>query len=399
MSDYRVEVETDPGRLRALVPEWEKLAARAAEPNVFFEPWMLLPALAHLAADAKVQIALVRDGAGELAGLFPLETRAHYKKLPLRQLRLWQYKHCYLCTPLIADGHVPAVIDAFYAWASRAPGLPRILVWNWISGDGPVFRALVAESDGRAARAPTERFVRSVLVRKPGTTGDSHIESVLSSSHRKDMRRLEKRLAEQGAFTYDRCSSPEQLETWIEEFLEIETRGWKGRQGTALLCNEPDRLYFTECVRFAFAHGKLRTLEARLDGKAIASRCNFIAGSTAFSFKIAFDEAFSKSRPGLLLELEHIRDFYGDSPQAIALERVDYCADAGHPMLDRLSEERKAVVSIALGTRPLENQLVRAIQGAEQLARKLLELRARIRDRKPRVTTAETTPGSGGFSS
>jgi hypothetical protein len=40
-----VEVRSDPASLRAIVPEWEALAADAAEPNPFYEHWMLLPAL------------------------------------------------------------------------------------------------------------------------------------------------------------------------------------------------------------------------------------------------------------------------------------------------------------------------------------------------------------------
>ena len=31
--------------LACLIPEWEKLAAAALEPNVFYEHWMLRPAL------------------------------------------------------------------------------------------------------------------------------------------------------------------------------------------------------------------------------------------------------------------------------------------------------------------------------------------------------------------
>ena len=40
-----VEVRRDAAALRALVPDWEALAADAAEPNPFYEHWMMLPAL------------------------------------------------------------------------------------------------------------------------------------------------------------------------------------------------------------------------------------------------------------------------------------------------------------------------------------------------------------------
>src|SRR5205814_5318548 len=40
-----VEVLTDAGALAALIPDWEELTAQAAQPNPFYEHWMLLPAL------------------------------------------------------------------------------------------------------------------------------------------------------------------------------------------------------------------------------------------------------------------------------------------------------------------------------------------------------------------
>ncbi len=387
MSEFSVQLECDPARLSAIVPEWETLARRASEPNVFYEHWMLRPALEHLREPGtRITIALVRDPAGRLVGLFPLETRSRYKKLPLGQVRLWQYRHCFLCTPLVDRDHLPATLQAFYQWLRSARGFPRLMVWNGIAGEGSFFRALLAHGQGQARSAPTQRFVRALLVRQPGQTADGHIGSVLSSGHRKDLRRLEKRLGEVGCFTYDSWTDGARLDEWIEEFLELETRGWKGRQGTALKCQTADRQYFTECVRHAFAQGQLRTLEARLDGHAIASRCNFLAGDTAFSFKIAFDEAYSKYRPGLLLEVQHIRDFYGEDPRVRTLERVDYCADPGHPMLDRLSEERRPMVSIAIALRTWESLVLSVLAfaacvwgAAREVAHQLKRISARVR--------------------
>src|SRR3954466_9403070 len=42
-----VESCTDRRELEALAGDWQALADVAAEPNPFYEPWMLLPALDH----------------------------------------------------------------------------------------------------------------------------------------------------------------------------------------------------------------------------------------------------------------------------------------------------------------------------------------------------------------
>ncbi len=43
-------VVRDVEELDSYVPAWEKLAADAIEPNVFYEPWMLIPAIRSLGA-------------------------------------------------------------------------------------------------------------------------------------------------------------------------------------------------------------------------------------------------------------------------------------------------------------------------------------------------------------
>src|SRR6185503_20767205 len=81
-----VEVRRDLSALRALAPDWEALAEQAAEPNPFYEHWMLLPALEAYGAGGGVDASrssefrcVVVWENGTLAGLFPmhLERRFH----------------------------------------------------------------------------------------------------------------------------------------------------------------------------------------------------------------------------------------------------------------------------------------------------------------------------------
>ena len=57
-----VEVRSDVAALRPLVEDWEELAAEAAEPNPFYEHWMLLPALGAFSAGQDVRVLLVWSG-------------------------------------------------------------------------------------------------------------------------------------------------------------------------------------------------------------------------------------------------------------------------------------------------------------------------------------------------
>jgi len=46
VGNIRIVAVSSLERLASIEAEWQELGARAAEPNPFYEPWMLLPALA-----------------------------------------------------------------------------------------------------------------------------------------------------------------------------------------------------------------------------------------------------------------------------------------------------------------------------------------------------------------
>src|SRR5215468_10370624 len=84
-SGLSVTVVEDLTDLERYVSAREELAAAAIEPNVFYEPWMLMPAIRAFGAGRRLRFALILapdparpTGAPLLAGLFPLELKDHY---------------------------------------------------------------------------------------------------------------------------------------------------------------------------------------------------------------------------------------------------------------------------------------------------------------------------------
>src|SRR4051812_49302881 len=78
----------DWAKLEGLQEAWQELAADAAEPNPFYEPWMLLPALRSFSRAGEVEVILVfRDE--RLCGLFPVAFRRG-------RAELWRHPYCYL---------------------------------------------------------------------------------------------------------------------------------------------------------------------------------------------------------------------------------------------------------------------------------------------------------------
>jgi CelD/BcsL family acetyltransferase involved in cellulose biosynthesis len=343
-------VTTLPG-LAEFLPAWEDLAASVSEQNVFYEPWMMMSAIHYLGAAKTLLIALIfttdpaRPGTPLLCGLFPLECGRGYAGLPVKFLRLWRHKHCFQTTPLIRAGYERRTLEAFFDWLATDARSGALIEFNMLPGAGSFHQSLVDYL--YSAGKPNRVFdIHTRALFQPSVDADTYLCAALSSKHRKMIRRLERGLSEIGRLEYDALTPNDDVAVWIEEFLQLEASGWKGREGSALASNEPEGSYFKSIATEAFQRGRLVMLALRLDGRPIAYKCNFLAGLASFTFKIAFDENYARYSPGMLLEIEHVRRLHAQSQ----IEWVDSCADPFNLMFNRLWPARRTIQNLIVST-------------------------------------------------
>jgi hypothetical protein len=72
---------------------------------------------------------------------------------------------------------------------------------------------------------------------------------------------------------------------------------------------------------------------------------SFRAGTSAWTWKIAFDEAFARFSPGAQLMLDLPSRLFAES----AITRIDSLAAADHPMVDHLWPDRIAIGTLVIG--------------------------------------------------
>lgn len=347
------------GALTDFLPAWEDLASDALEPNVFYEPWMLMPALRNLGSDRTLLTVLIfgadpnRPGTPLLCGLFPLECERGYKRLPVKFLRLWRHKHCFLTTPLIRAGYERETLEAFFDWLASDARSGALMEFNTIPGEGPFQQALSDYLRGSARlNYITEGYRRAFF--RPAADADAYLGAAISGSHRRIIRRKEKQLSAIGRLEWDAITPDDDVTVWIKEFLQLEASGWKGREGSALASNEAERNYFESIVTEAFRRSRLMMLALRLDGRPIAYKCDFLAGRGLFSFKIAFDEDYACHSPGALLEVENIRRLHTQSQ----IEWADSCAGPSDSMFKRLWLSQRMIRDVIVSTGKAPGDLV-----------------------------------------
>ncbi|MCI0685080.1 MAG: GNAT family N-acetyltransferase [Gemmataceae bacterium] len=327
---------------------WESLAAQALEPNCFYEPWMLLPAVRRLAGDVKLEFILVyREDRGgrELCGFFPFERRRCFRRIPVRVLSLWKHRHAVLCLPLLHREHAADALQACLRWTGTDRHGGSLVDMPYVPGEGRFAQVLVDVINQLGCMTfPVESFTRALL--RPAANAESYIQAALAPKHRRELQRLRRRLGDLGKLEVRSLEPGDDPRPWIEQFLQLEARGWKGAEQTALACTDNERGYFADIVTAAHARGQLMMLGLFVNGAAVALKCNFRAGDGAFALKIAFDERYDKFSPGVQLELDNIALAHRLS----GLAWMDSCAIANHSMINRLWTERRTIQHILLST-------------------------------------------------
>jgi CelD/BcsL family acetyltransferase involved in cellulose biosynthesis len=338
----KVKVLTSLEAMTAIVPSWENMAAAAIEPNPFYEPWMLLPALELFGLGRGFRLVTIWSG-GRLDAVLPLERTATFKGLPLPALSSWRHRHCLLCTPLVrADGAaetLAALIEWLHAQGTSVAGL------QYIPSEGRFDRALMeALKVAKIKALVLDGYERPVLRR--AKDGEAYIEEFISRKERQELRRRERRLQEQGKLTRVALGPGEDISRWIDEFLRLEASGWKGREGSAMICSEANRRFLAETFTAAYKRGRLEMVGIDLDGKPLARCTGFIAGEGAYAFKPAYDEAFARFSPGIIAEVARIRMLH----ELPGVKWMDSFTDADNSVMSRLWKDRLTVQTLAFGT-------------------------------------------------
>jgi CelD/BcsL family acetyltransferase involved in cellulose biosynthesis len=282
----------------SVLGEWLALSSRAAEPNPWFEPHVVMP----LAAIRNDIALLVVRGRERFHACVPLVPATHtWLKIPLA---MWLTPHP-MGTPLVEPEGSEDALRCAFTYLSRARG-PRFIKLQEIRAEGPVTSAVTRALATGWRHTAVSQGVWPMVRRRPG---DTYVEEAIGRKQRLNLGRMRRRLEEQlgGELTLtDRAGDA----AAVDRFLQLEASGWKGRQGTAMAClpGWPD--YFHKvCSGFA-SEGRLRVLCLEAGATTVAMKVMTRAGEGLFEIRIAYDERFSRFSPGVLLELAALRHFH-----------------------------------------------------------------------------------------
>ena len=336
MAAFTLTVLRERESLATLAPAWEELAWHSLEPNPFYEPWILLPAL-QAQGGADLRCVLLWQG-DKLAGFFPFTRERRYKGLPLATLTSWRHSAYLLCTPLVRSDVAVDVLKALLAWRDAEASLIEL---KYLRADGPFAAALAkALRTSRAPFATLARFSRPLLLRAP--SADACLAQ-MSPRLRKEIRRKHRRLSERPGYAEVMLGPGDDFGAEIERFIALEASGWKGAAGGAFACSETGLRFGRAVLGEAARRRRLHMVGIDVDGRPIARRFSLLAAEGAYAFKTAYDESYAQYSPGVLAEALRMRALHR-LPQAW----IDSYTDPANATANRMWHDRREFETLAI---------------------------------------------------
>lgn len=211
-------------------------------------------------------------------------------------------------------------------------------------------------------------------------------ERHMSKRRRSDLRRARRHAEELGQVRYDLVeASGDELDAYLDEFIAVESAGWKGRASTALAHQPQRQQFFRAYARAAAQAGELRLSFLRIDDQVAAAQYAVHRAGALWLLKIGYDESFARCSPGTLLLLESVMTAASEGAQSVEFLGL------ARPWTARwTTAERSYVRLLAYARKPAA--LPCLAEDAYRLARHVVLQR---RDAAETAQRVATTPGKG----
>jgi CelD/BcsL family acetyltransferase involved in cellulose biosynthesis len=151
----------------------------------------------------------------------------------------------------------------------------------------------------------------------------------------RNLRRGRKQLEEQGPLVVESVSGGAMLDARLDEAMQVEASGWKGKLGTAILSRAHTRQFYRDMAHWAAERGVLRLYLLRLSGRVLTMCLTLQQHGVCYMLKGGYDEDFKRYSPGNILTAALIED----------------CADRGIGRVEIYGEAETYKLNWATGTR------------------------------------------------
>jgi hypothetical protein len=307
------------------------LAERSLDPNPFFLPEFLEPAIQALGRSS-LRLATYSDRE-DMRFFAPVLTSGG-SLLGGRRFSVWAHDYAPLGSPLIDRDASRPVGDALIRYM-RTSGrtlftLPHLPLAGASAG------ALCDAATRHGVWTVAERQMRPVLY--PGEAdGLAEFDRMLTQRRRRELDRQLRRLCEAGAVSFMSARTASEIESAFNAFTALEGSGWKGRRGTAMVRRQKVHEFARIAVMQLAQAGHATIDVMRVGNRPIAALIRIDVNNLSVPWKIAFDESFAAFSPGKQLMCDETRRWLHEA----AAEKVDPVCEEDNALLSQIWRERE----------------------------------------------------------
>jgi CelD/BcsL family acetyltransferase involved in cellulose biosynthesis len=291
-----------------LADEWASLCEEGASNEPFLRPEWFAAFVKNFGC--KVEIITVRRD-GKLRALLPLmRSRSTLHGVPVRKIEavynLNTQRFDLIHGADEAEKH--AILRLIWKAIQGQPGWD-VVEMRLVKKDSWLADLLAVAENASNKTGVWEMDAAPLIALPSATDPEMTINEFLKGSRkhlRQQLDRRTRRLNEIGSVEHvvTREYSPDLL----ERYFELETKGWKGRQGTAVTDDAAVSRLHHDFAAAVSDNGALYAYELRLDGKTIAMSLNILCGGRMVHWKTSYDEEYSRYSPGNLLFKKLVTD-------------------------------------------------------------------------------------------
>jgi CelD/BcsL family acetyltransferase involved in cellulose biosynthesis len=280
---------------------WRSLCDEvASEP--FCRPEWTEAYLRVFAPQAQVVLISAWSGARLLAILPLILDRGFLCGLPVKRLRCPASVHnCRFdlvrCPAEEGDRALRAIWDRL-----KEMGEWNVIDFRYVPEGGGIDQLLaLAQADGFPTGKMPDWYSLYIPVERSAAPTPSWLARV-HPKFRANLRRTRRQIEELGQLSLRHVTQadPEML----SRFYDLERSGWKGREGTAIACDQRTRQFYDDIVQSAARYGYLSLDFLDLGGQPISAHLSLLGAGRYCLAKAAYDEKFRRYGPGQLLVYE-----------------------------------------------------------------------------------------------
>jgi Acetyltransferase (GNAT) domain len=362
-----------------ILEDIDRVTDFALEPNIFFAPRFLVPAMPRL-DERQIRLMLLQDGPRDAAVtrfLLPFSVEKSGFAIGPDVIRAWANPYGPYGIPLVERREASQILeDLIVTLGDPQVALPKILVLPDVMMESPTISILRGIAIGRGLPVLTTSSVQRPFL-KSDKDGVDYFKDAVSGPGRRNLTRYRRQIEAMGDFEYDIARSPEQVRLAMEEFLLLENAGWKGRQKTSLASDRYRSAFAREAINNLAERDLCRIHSFKLDGRVIASLIVFLQSGHAWTWKTTYDENYAAQSPGTLLIMQ-VTESHLDDPN---IEITDSCAPEDHPVMSRMWSERREFSTMVIGLRPELDRETRQVAAQIELYRSTRNAAKSVRDR------------------